>query len=113
MALEFEFLLHMLAPGNHAAREGDQIVATEIGRGILVGQRGHCHDKRTKSEQERHSIESSASCCAALNIITHHRDFYTDVTLFQKHRGLCSSIDVPHQHHRPIANANVNQEKQS
>lgn len=103
MALEFELLLHMLAPESHALCEGDQIVTTEIGRGILMGQAGHHCDKRAKSEQERHSTGSSTSSCAALTIITHHGDLHIDVTLFQKHRGLCSSIDVPHQHYRPMS----------
>lgn len=103
MALEFELLLHMLARRNRTLHKGDQIVTTAIRRGILMGQAGHCHDKRATSEQERRSPGSSTSSCAALTIITHYSDLHIDVTFFQKHRGLCSSIDVLNQHHRPMS----------
>ena len=123
---KFEYIAHGFGvgvPSAHAGTgklcfaKGNQTVTTEMGRGILMGQAGHRCDKRANSEQERlstgsseqerHSDGSSTSSCAPLNIITHHRDLHTDATLFQKPRGLRSSIDVPRQHHRPIANANV------
>lgn len=42
-----------------------------------------------------------------LKMTTCYEDSHIYVTSFQKHGGLCSSIDVPHKHHRLTSSANV------
>lgn len=96
----------MVALKSDALSTGDQTTTTEVIQWLEEVtswlRTGHCCVKRTESEQEKLSTGLSIYSCATLKAITHYEAFHIYMTLFQKHGGLCSSIDVPHKHHRLV-----------